>query len=729
MQFFSKRHFKQCILLSALCVSLSACGTKEYQGEELVSVSESLYEGYIETVDEESGPLLAPEMQALLSVGEIDKNISQEELKLVEADYKHYVKNPRGRVTIERFMYRSLPYLAYTKKVFRERNMPEELAYLAFVESGYNPWAISKAGAVGMWQFMPATGRYCGLAQNWWVDERRDPYKATVAAAKYLQEMYDEFGDWLLALAAYNAGPGKIRRALAETDTDNFFDLMEANENIQNDKIKIKEETQQYVPRFLAMAKIMRNFELLGFQAKENELGKGHEVIAEKAVAIKAQPGSDLRSIAKELGMGWYEFLNYNPAYLRDVTPLTGEMYFYVPVTKEAKAHQVSKMSVVAGWSTYKIARGDTLSGISKKTGVPIHVLRQVNTISEPLRIGTMLKVPATNTYLARNMSNGIRPENNRIYTVQRGDTFGEIAERFGMGVNELKRANPNVRDIRKIALGQKINIPGAKNQHTITAKAPVKTVQVAKKQSNIQNLANEAKEIKVQGTKEHTLQQGETLYSIANRYGLSVDELQALNGNLDPTTLKIGQKIRVRGQAKAVATRSNTPAISGTHIVKKGDTLFSISRMYNINVHALRAVNKEVGNSLNIGQKINLPQGAKQNASRAVAQKKDIIHIVKKGDTLYSIGRNYNVSVQAIMAFNNMKENSLTVGQKLRIPSSNSSVAQTKSVKVYQVKNGDTFWSISQKFGMSTEELFALNNISEKDVLSIGSSLTVYRQ
>ncbi len=727
MQFFSKTHFKQCILLSALCVSLSACGTKEYQGEELVSVSESLYEGYIETVDEESGPLLAPEMEALLSVGEIDKKISSEQLKIVEDQYKHYIKNPRGRVTIERFRYRSEPYLEYTKKVFRERNMPEELAYLAFVESGYNPWAISRAGAVGMWQFMPATGRYCGLTQNWWIDERRDPYKATVAAAKYLQEMHDEFGDWLLALAAYNAGPGKIRRALAETGTDNFFDLMEANENIKNEKIKIKDETKKYVPLFLAMTKIMRNFELLGFESKENELGKGHEVIAEKAVAIKAQPGSDLRAIAKELGMGWYEFLNYNPAYLRDVTPLSGEMYFYVPVKKEAKAQQVSKMSVVAGWSTYRIARGDTLSGISKKTGVPIHVLRQVNPISEPLSIGTLLKVPATNTYLARSTVNGNRPQNTQTYTVRRGDTFGEIAERFDIGVNELKRANPQIRDIRKIALGQKITVPGTKQANSIIPKT--KPVQLAQKQSKMQNLANEAKQIKAQNQKIHTLAKGETLYSIAQRYGMTVAQLQALNNNIDPTTLKVGQKIKVSGNATSVAVRSNTPAISGSYTVKRGDTLFSISRMYNLNVYDLRAVNKEVGDSLSVGQKINLPAGAKKGASQVVAQKKNIVHIVKKGDTLYSIGKNYNVSVAAIMAYNNMKVNSLSVGQKLRIPSSDYSVAQTKTVKTYHVKNGDTFWSISQKFGMSTEELFALNNISEKDVLSIGSSLTVYRR
>ena len=230
MRSFSISKLRHLILPAAVCLSLTACGTKNYQPEDnYVSTDDSLYENYILSVDEETGPLLEAEKKAFLSVSEIDRNITAEQLKCVEKEYKHYIKNPRGRVTIERFMYRAMPYLDFTKKVFREKNMPEELAYLAFVESGYHPFARSSANALGMWQFMAPTARHCGLTINWWIDERLDPYKATYAAADYLQEMYDEFNDWHLALAAYNAGPGKIRRALTETGTDNFFDLMDAN--------------------------------------------------------------------------------------------------------------------------------------------------------------------------------------------------------------------------------------------------------------------------------------------------------------------------------------------------------------------------------------------------------------------------------------------------------------------------------------------------------------------
>lgn len=220
---FSFPKLKQAALPFALCIALTACGTKNIQTEDYISTHDSLYEDYIVSVDEEMGPLLEPELHAFLSVGDIDKDITAEQLKFIEKEYKHYVKNPRGRTTIERFMYRAMPYLKYTKQVFRDRNMPEELAYLAFVESGYHPFARSSANALGMWQFMAPTARHCGLTINWWLDERLDPYKATNAAADYLQEMYDEFHDWYLALAAYNAGPGKIRRALAETGTDNFL--------------------------------------------------------------------------------------------------------------------------------------------------------------------------------------------------------------------------------------------------------------------------------------------------------------------------------------------------------------------------------------------------------------------------------------------------------------------------------------------------------------------------
>lgn len=688
---FSFPKLRQMALPFALCIALTACGTKNYQSEDYISTHDSLYEDYIVSVDEELGPLLEPELHAFLSVGDIDKDITSEQLKLIEHEYKHYVKNPRGRVTIERFMYRAMPYLKYTKQVFHDKNMPEELAYLAFVESGYHPFARSSANALGMWQFMAPTARHCGLTINWWLDERLDPYKATQAAADYLQELYDEFNDWYLALAAYNAGPGKIRRALTETGTDNFFDLMAANDQITNSKIKIKQETADYVPRFLAMTKIIRNFHVLGFTAKEHDLGKGHSVITEQAVAIKAQRGTDLKALAREMDMPWQTFRDYNPAFLQAVTPLDSDTYFYVPVSRQAKGLEVSKKQMLAGWSHYTIKKGDTLSAISRKTGVPVHVLRQANTISEPLKVGHTLRLPAKHTYLADNAVGGrgkaaqktkTTEKHSYTYKVKSGDTFRKIASNHGLTVAELKVANPKIKDITKLSRGQKIYIPQKnENLHTSIAENNKKKQEtVNKKENKTQKLAQETSRLS-QKTAKYTIQRGDTLYSVAKKHGLTVEQLQKINNGLSPQGLAIGQEIFVSAHkntltAKNDSKKQQTSAKSKTYTVKQGDTLYSIAKAHGFSVAVLQSCNKNLTTSISIGQHINIPaKGQTANKQTKVAAK-PVIHIVKKGETLYSIGRNYNVTVDAIIAYNKFADNNISVGQKIKIPSSNYTMA-----------------------------------------------------
>lgn len=693
---FSLSKLKYLAVPFALCMTLSACGTKNYQTDDTyVSTHDSLYEDYILSVDEELGPLLEPEEHAFLSVGEIDRYVTAEQLKLIEPEYKHYVKNPRGRVTIERFMYRAMPYLKYTKQVFRDKNMPEELAYLAFVESGYHPFARSSANALGMWQFMAPTARHCGLAINWWVDERLDPYKATHAAADYLQEMYDEFHDWYLALAAYNAGPGKIRRALSETGTDNFFDLMAANESITNSKIKIKQETANYVPRFLAMVKIMRNFHVLGYTAKENDLGKGHSVIQEQAVAIKAQRGTDLRALAREMNISWQTFRDYNPAFLQGVTPLDTDVHFYVPVSMQAKGLEASKMQLVAGWSQYTIKKGDTLSAISKKTGVPVHVLRQANAVSEPLKVGKTLRLPGKNTYIADNSGTGSKKaKQGYTYTVQSGDTFRKIASSHGLSLDELKEANPKIHNITKLALGQKVYIPkqnGKAAKQTLVADngkntSANKKQDVSKKASKTQELAAETTKLSKK-TAKYTIQQGDTLYSVAKKHGLTVAELQKINNGLSPQGLAIGKEIHVAANKNTLhannannssnAKKKTTQQASvKTYTIKQGDTLYSVAKKHGLTVADLQSHNKNLNTSISIGQNITIPA----KGQKAQASAKPIIHIVKKGETLYSISRNYNVSVDAIIAYNNFANNSISVGQKVKIPSSNYTMASANN-------------------------------------------------
>ena len=169
-----------------------------------------------------------------------------------------FITSPTRRGVMESWLKRAQRYLPHTGRFLAE-GLPEDLIYLPFAESGFNPFALSRSGASGVWQFMPGTGKHYGLTVDDWIDERRDPYASTEAAIKYLKKLYADFGDWSLALAAYNAGEGKIGRALAKTGCEDYFSLCEASDDL-------REETKLYVPKFLALVKIAGNLEELGFE-------------------------------------------------------------------------------------------------------------------------------------------------------------------------------------------------------------------------------------------------------------------------------------------------------------------------------------------------------------------------------------------------------------------------------------------------------------------------------
>lgn len=244
-----------CIL--AFCLLLAGgCGSKQKKGQPL-SMPSLIIPG-----DEGGEPLTPTELAAFQNTARIDRDIHKASMPDVVLQYKHFLRKGRGTMSV--FSRNAEPYLGYARKVFRSRGMPEELAYLALVESGYRPDAESRVGALGAWQFMPYTGMKYGLTQDWWLDERLDPYRATEAAADYLQKLYGDFRDWPTAIAAYNAGEGKMSRAKEGTGARNFYEVVERNHKL-DEKARLRPETVQYVPRFLAMSKIMRNLPQLGF--------------------------------------------------------------------------------------------------------------------------------------------------------------------------------------------------------------------------------------------------------------------------------------------------------------------------------------------------------------------------------------------------------------------------------------------------------------------------------
>ncbi|MCY3728210.1 MAG: transglycosylase SLT domain-containing protein, partial [Nitrospira sp.] len=264
-------------------------------------------------------------------------------------------------------MTRFYPYRPLIKQIFVEFGLPQELVYLSLVESGFNPRAYSRAHASGPWQFIKSTGRIYGLTVNWYVDERRDPIKSTVAAARHLRDLYDLFGSWPLALASYNAGPGKISRAIAKTGSRDFWTIARTR--------YIRRETKQYVPRFMAAMIIATRPSLFGFHADFQPVHEYEEIHLKRSI--------HLRSVSREAELSFEELRRLNPELRRNVIPSDQDGYFLkVPVGTSGRVEQVkgrfktwTQRPSQRTW--YRVRWGDSLSVIAHRFGTSVRQLKR----------------------------------------------------------------------------------------------------------------------------------------------------------------------------------------------------------------------------------------------------------------------------------------------------------------------------------------------------------------
>lgn len=564
----STRLWLCCIIVSGALL-VGGCGSKQLSPDDPL---QKKWSGGDSAPAKDDGVVLTPtEMAALRSTGQVDKKVSAKGMEDVTVQYKHYVR--KARTTVERSAKRAEKYLAHSRKVFRQRGVPEELAYLAIVESGYNPTAVSPAGAAGAWQFMPFTGTKYGLDQDWWMDERRDPYKSAEAAADYLKKLHGDFNDWHLAIAAYNAGEGKIGRALDKTGTVSFFKLTEKNHTL-DDKAQLRTETKQYVPRFLAICKIMRNLESLGFSPIDPNR-------AEAVVPITVRPGTDLMALSRAAGMEWSEFYSYNAAYKRYVSPTDRSTLVYVPQQRQQAAQAYlrnPKSSGYAGWKPYTVRKGDSWSAISQRSAVPVNILQSANKGSK-LKQGAVVLLPGSDSlrHIPATAVAESRSASKNADTSERGSTR----------VNSVANVAPK-------------NIAG-KNTAKSTQATPAT----------------------------HTLQAGDTLTTVAARYDVSVRDLMAENTMEDANRIRQGQVLRIPNGSSAPADKAPqpvavakaqstvrqeqvqgstgslgrgtkaTPKKQTTYTVQAGDTLWGIAKKHNVQTSDLLQWNKSDGKSL----------------------------------------------------------------------------------------------------------------------------------
>lgn len=470
----------------------------------------------------------------------------------VEQFFFHF--NHNARKTFSRWLERSEPYLPYIRQAFTENGLPQDLVLLPFSESGYNPRAYSRAGAAGLWQFMPYTARKYGLKVDWWVDERRDPYLSTGAAIRYLSDLHDMFGDWHLALAAYNAGEGKISRALQLTGTKNFFDLVKHNHQLSH-RQRLKRETIQYVPKFIAISKIYMHLQELGFTPVSWDSTPATE-------HVKVPGGTDLMAMAQAGGMRWSEFHELNPHYRRQVSPPNAVTTAHIPEgnLRPILAYIDKPTSrPYTGYLTYMVRNGDSWWNISRKFDVPISVLKKVNNRkSNILHAGQTVMVPGGGSAKAvrdadASESRSVRnkkahtAQNSKSYKVQRNDTLWSLSRNFGVSVKAIQQAN-NMRNHSRLRVGQQLIIPGKADSDVAQKRAPLKTVAAAAKTTS-PHTGSVTKTVAVTAQdSSYKVCRGDTLYSIANRYGCSPADLRKWNHLGRSNNIYAGQQLTVSG-------------------------------------------------------------------------------------------------------------------------------------------------------------------------------------
>ncbi|MBC7945405.1 MAG: transglycosylase SLT domain-containing protein [Burkholderiales bacterium] len=401
---------------------------------------------------------------------------------------------------LKRMVDRSKRYLHYIVEEVERRNMPTEIALLPMIESAFNPTAYSRSHASGIWQFIPSTGKYFGLQQNWWHDDRRDVIAATNAALDYLSKLYEMFGSWDLALAAYNSGEGTVSRAIARN----------AAKNLPTDypSLNLPPETRHYLPKLQAVKNVVANPTLFGLELSE--------IPNEPYFTTVAAPQKiDVKVAAKLAEVPLEEFISLNPAFNRPMINSDGSRLLLLPVDKaEAFSTNLDNhKKPLASWRTYVARKGERLDKIAAKFGISTNQLREINGLSRRTTKASAgpLLVPL---HLSRKT---IVTESARV---------------------EAEKNKPATKSsMTKVVLATKEK-SSARDAPSSRSKTPAASGPLAKAARQLL----------------YIVQKGDTLFSISQRYNVTVAQLKSWN-NLRSSRLSLGQKLVLKPGSGDVAT------------------------------------------------------------------------------------------------------------------------------------------------------------------------------
>ncbi|GAB5519659.1 MAG: LysM peptidoglycan-binding domain-containing protein [Rhodothermales bacterium] len=547
--------------------------------------------------------------------------------RLVQSSINYLLRKPDRN--INPWMRRSETYFPMVEQIFREEGVPDELKYLAMIESGLVPTAKSWARAVGMWQFIAATGGAYGLGVDSWVDERRDPEKATRAAARHLRDLYKQYGnDWHLAIAGYNCSPRCIKRGIRRAkqekgvETPTFWDIYEY----------LPRETRNYVPMYIAAALTASNPEAFGLTRPEPGPRYEYDFVPVRGSLTLSQVAEMVSTDAETIQA-------LNPELRRNAIPPTqGVYYLRVPLgtgNQFLAAYQLLPEEQKQPSLEHRVRRGDTLGAIARRYGLTVSQIRQMNGLrGSTIHPGQRLTVTSAK-------GTGVS-ENDKV----------EIASMQSQSVQYGARLIRPLASDNDAAIARSVqpsatssNVRAASTRSSTTTATNTSTTRAANSNTRVT----------------YRVRRGDTLNKIARRYGVSVSDLRNWN-NLRGSRINSGQRLSIYAENPTAAS-SSSASKKVTYRVRRGDTLSGIAKRYGVSVSEIRRWNNLSGSRIRSGQRLTI----EQNGSGSTASQSST-YTVRRGDSLYSIAKKHSTSVSDLKRWNSLSSNRIKPGQKLTV-------------------------------------------------------------
>ena len=440
------------------------------------------------------------------------------------AGFINYFSTPKGHEILQHALERGGRYREMIESTLRDEGVPQELIYLAQAESGFHPLALSRVGARGMWQFMSSRARGYGLQHNLWVDERQDPEKSTRAAAHHLKDLYHEFGDWYLAMAAYNSGPGTVQSAVKRTGYADFWELYRRN--------VLPKETRNYVPIILAVTIMAKNPVQYGLD----------EISPEQPVpydAVKINYSVDLRLVAQCIDVSPATLQDLNPSLLRLATPKDQTFELRLPVgTRDRYLAAIEPIppQMRVWWRYHEVAEGDTLASIARTYRTSSASIEKENHLlaGDELKSDSKLIIPIPPGKHAATEDGASYARHATRYKVRRGDTVQTVADNFSLPPTMIRRWNHLRGDSLRGRRIVYVHLPVTPT--ALTSEPPA----TSKSKSN-----RDLHPTNPRTVQRHQVQPGETLISIASTHHTTVEALKRDNGN--PAMLRPGMVLVIK--------------------------------------------------------------------------------------------------------------------------------------------------------------------------------------